>query len=888
MARQLAGPDARSHAVLSAATSSRPTSFPTWEAVHAVLSACGASADQVAIWKLRHDADDQAITDVRYPEQKLASSNLPSGRSHIWHVPVSRRADFEGRAEDLERIDKWFRDGGRVLTLHGLPGIGKTQLAVHYAHLARSRYDLVWLIRGSSRSLIRSGLASLARDLLGARRTGIKEPELVDVARNFLSSSHGWLLIVDSLFDQSLIGPLLPDGDGSLLVTTAHAPPHNLGLVHEVRPIRLQAATRLIAMQSGARGAISLARDVKGIPLVIQQAKAYMRVAGIDATEYRRLLRLEPGEMLSSSLLPDDYDLPASRVWRLSLTLAKRRNADAITVLNALAVGAESPFPIALLTDALFGTQSPAAGRSRVLAALKTLEDLALVTPEKAGLVVHPLFGVAAKRWYMRSGEGHQNLALTLRANLPFEAAREAHRSVWASALPHVLELLSGYDQEVLTDAEVRTWLHNRVGTFIESRGRLSEALAHFEAAVKLASRYLEPGDPYYLSIRSDMLICAFKESQEAATVLAEYRTLISAYEQGLRRARRVEDGELSRRIQIDLSDAHNNLGYILVSSGDPAGAITHLDQAITTYLQVWRSKAEQGKRAGLIDAYLNLSWARIELRDYKGGAGAARNALEIVRAGAFMGENEEAIALENLGVALEIMDPVVALRCHRDSLKLRLKLYGPNDYRTLVSRLNRTGAQREVAYQSRDIKLIRNSRASFETLITQVSALKDPRRDELLETVHLNLGFNWYLEGKLIEHKERSDIGFSAPQVTARKRQAFQRAEREYRIVLAMRAATSSHISRIQVMRGLAMTVLELGRGSEALRLLSHAIDAAPRTESYILAELLYKRALAHEAVGDPIASRADARSALELSDVSWERAIRVDIKDLRRLAAV
>jgi hypothetical protein len=49
-------------------------------------------------------------------------------------------AAFTGRNEELDRITTAVTQIGGVVAIHAMPGVGKTALAVHAAHLLRDRF----------------------------------------------------------------------------------------------------------------------------------------------------------------------------------------------------------------------------------------------------------------------------------------------------------------------------------------------------------------------------------------------------------------------------------------------------------------------------------------------------------------------------------------------------------------------------------------------------------------------------------------------------------------------------------------------------------------------------------------------------------------------------
>ena len=99
----------------------------------------------------------------------------------------------------------------KICVLHGLGGIGKTQLAIEFARKYRQSYSAIFWIDGSSKEKLKQSIANLARrlpqhQLLEKSKLYVQKPheELDGAVQDVLSwfcqsSNEKWLLIYDNV-----------------------------------------------------------------------------------------------------------------------------------------------------------------------------------------------------------------------------------------------------------------------------------------------------------------------------------------------------------------------------------------------------------------------------------------------------------------------------------------------------------------------------------------------------------------------------------------------------------------------------------------------------------------------------------------------------------------
>lgn len=131
----------------------------------------------------------------------------------------------------------------KVHVLHGLGGIGKTQLAIEYARQHQRVYSSIFWLRGDSKDEVRRSIAGLARCLPEGqipnpiRQVSKPSSEELDIAVRYVlqwfskPDNNRWLLIFDNVdreHNPQLNDPLafdvndyFPDADhGSILITS--------------------------------------------------------------------------------------------------------------------------------------------------------------------------------------------------------------------------------------------------------------------------------------------------------------------------------------------------------------------------------------------------------------------------------------------------------------------------------------------------------------------------------------------------------------------------------------------------------------------------------------------------------------------------------------------
>ena len=116
----------------------------------------------------------------------------------VWNIPA-RNPGFTGRDGLLAAVRDRLLAGetAMVQALHGMGGVGKTQLAAEYAHRFAGSYELAWWVNAEQGGLIGDQVAGLGLALgcipAGAGTEVVRAAVLAE-----LRARGRWLLVFDN------------------------------------------------------------------------------------------------------------------------------------------------------------------------------------------------------------------------------------------------------------------------------------------------------------------------------------------------------------------------------------------------------------------------------------------------------------------------------------------------------------------------------------------------------------------------------------------------------------------------------------------------------------------------------------------------------------------
>lgn len=273
---------------------------------------------------------------------------------------VSEPPHFVARQWELKDIHAILcsadnKDNRKTVVLHGLGGIGKTQLAIAYAKRHKANYSAVFWLNIKDENAVKQSYARMAKWIRQHCSASnhidsiSNKSDLGDVVAAVMQwldqpRNNRWLMVFDNYDNPKLPGTpnptainirqFLPNADhGSILITTRSS---QVTDGHRIQVCKLRNVSDSLQILCDASkredtlndpGAAALANELDGLPLALATAGAYLEQVATSFQDYLRLYKASWLNLQQTTPAVSSYeDRQLYTTWQLSYDHIKRQN----------------------------------------------------------------------------------------------------------------------------------------------------------------------------------------------------------------------------------------------------------------------------------------------------------------------------------------------------------------------------------------------------------------------------------------------------------------------------------------------------------------------------------------------------------------------------------
>ena len=254
-----------------------------------------------------------------------------------------RNPVFTGRDDMLAEVGRRLAGGPvGVVAVRGLGGMGKSQVALEYAHRMRGcgRYRVAGWVRADSPVTAAEDLAAMA-PLLGLAADG-PTGEVATAVAAALGSGRDWLVVFDNAQVPGDLAGMLPGGGGHVLITSRNRVWSGVASQLDLEVFsRAESVEFLCKRTSRAEPdtAEELAGELGDLPLALAQAAAYIDARAVTIGGYLALYRdpVLARRLRDEGLDSGEYPVSVARTWLLAFGQLSGNRPAAVDLLRLCA-----------------------------------------------------------------------------------------------------------------------------------------------------------------------------------------------------------------------------------------------------------------------------------------------------------------------------------------------------------------------------------------------------------------------------------------------------------------------------------------------------------------------------------------------------------------------
>ncbi|NOR48699.1 MAG: tetratricopeptide repeat protein [Methanosarcinaceae archaeon] len=612
---------------------------------------------------------------------------FPGSLPPIWNVPHSRNPNFTGREEHLANLKMAMSSGkpaALTQAIHGLGGVGKTQLALEYAYRNVAEYDIVWWVRSEETATLAADYASLAKALDLPEKEATDQEVIIKAVKQWLEQNPKWLLVFDNAKDPVEVRNYIPQGGiGHVLITSRNLGWRGTATPLDVKVLERKESVDFLLKRTGytdRKAADALAEALGDLPLALEQAGAYMEAKGRNISYYLNMFTVHKNELLDRAAPTTDYPDTVASTWDITFNEVMQISSAGADLLNLCAFLAPDYIPVGLLNSGVeYLPESLTAMASDPLAfddAVDPLRRYSLVEITAETISVHRLVQ-AVTRDRLVGDEKKKWAEAALRIvdeAFPFKSNDVQTWPVCSRLLPHALAAADHSKAlDVASDSTGR--LLNQMGLYLKGRAQFAEAKEMFERALEIDEAAYGPDHPdVVISVNNFGGVLQDLGDMEGAKKMFE---------------RALEIGEATYGPDHPtMANIVNNLGSVQKALGDMEGAKKMFERALEI------GEAAYGPDHPTVAIIVNN--LGLVLKDLFGVEGAKKmfeRALEIDEATYGPDHPTVAIIVNNLGLVLkDLWDMEGAKKMFERALEIDEAAYGP-DHPTVANIVNNLGS---------------------------------------------------------------------------------------------------------------------------------------------------------------------------------------------------